>query len=124
MKNSRNNYSALENSDNIIGKSHATSTSAHELITNNYGQSRLLTKAQAAHYCALSPRGFAAWVKSGRLPGPITGTTRWDRRAIDVALDDAMTMAANENIDPYDTWKARYHENQSNRDSHSKKKTR
>ena len=29
--------------------------------------------------------GFSEWLKAGRLPGPIRGTTRWDRKAIDAA---------------------------------------
>lgn len=85
---------------------------------------RLLTKAQAAHYCALSSRGFSAWVKLGRLPGPIAGTTRWDRRAIDAAFDEAMRKAVNESADTYDTWKVRYHENKSKGNTHGKKETR
>jgi len=36
---------------------------------------RLITKAQAAEYCGLSPAGYDAWFKAGRLPGPIPGTT-------------------------------------------------
>lgn len=85
---------------------------------------RLLTKKQAANYCALSPRGFASWVKVGRLPKPIIGTARWDRRAIDAALDDAMNRSANDNENPYDNWKARRHENKLKRNSHSKEEAR
>lgn len=85
---------------------------------------RLLTKARAARYCALSCRGFSAWVKLGRLPGPIPGTKRWDRRAIDSAIDEATRKAANENLDNYDTWKARHHENKSKGSSYGKKKAR
>jgi integrase len=42
---------------------------------------RLLTREQAAAYCGLSVHGFSDWVKTGRLPGPIRGTVRWDRKA-------------------------------------------
>lgn len=48
---------------------------------------RLLTKDAAAEYCSLTPSGFTSWVKEGRLPRSIPGTHRWDRKAIDVALD-------------------------------------
>lgn len=48
---------------------------------------RLLTLAEAAAYCSLSRRGFLDWVDRGIVPGPIAGTRRWDRRAIDAALD-------------------------------------
>jgi len=50
-------------------------------------RSRLLTREEAAAYCRLSPQGFSRWVKSGRLPQPLSGTARWDLRAIDAALD-------------------------------------
>lgn len=96
----------------------------HRPAAENGDPPRLLTKAQAAHYCALSSRGFSAWVKLGRLPGPIAGTTRWDRHAIDAALDEAMSKVANENADTYNSWKARYHENKSKGNPHSKKETR
>lgn len=85
---------------------------------------RLLTKEQAARYCALSPRGFSSWVKIGRLPGPVTGTARWDRRAIDTALDKIMDGFSGKNVDIYDNWKASYNEGQLKRYSHSKEKTR
>ena len=48
---------------------------------------RLASRDQAAGYCCLSPSTFSTWVKSGRLPPPITGTLRWDLKAIDRALD-------------------------------------
>lgn len=50
---------------------------------------RRLTLRQAADYCALMPSGFAAWQRQGIVPGPIPGTKRWDRKALDAALDKA-----------------------------------
>jgi hypothetical protein len=35
--------------------------------------------------CSL--RAFDEWVRRGIVPGPIAGTRRWDRKAIDAALD-------------------------------------
>ena len=54
----------------------------------------------------MSQEGFDQWVKRGLVPGPIPGTQRWDRKAIDAALDrasglDTMTSSA------FDVWKAR-----------------
>ena len=66
---------------------------------------RLLTREQAAAYCGLSVHGFSQWVKTGRLPGPIRGTTRWDRKAIDAALDQASGINPRTVIAPYDEWK-------------------
>lgn len=48
---------------------------------------RVMTKAEAAAYCRLTPSGFTEWVAKKRLPGPIPGTRRWDKAAIDAALD-------------------------------------
>jgi predicted DNA-binding transcriptional regulator AlpA len=70
---------------------------------------RLLTREQAAAYCGLSVYGFAEWVKTGRLPGPIRGTIRWDRKAIDAALDQASGLQATLQASPLEEWKARHH---------------
>lgn len=48
---------------------------------------RLMSKATAAAYCELSLAAFADWVRKGRLPKRLRGTQRWDRAAIDDALD-------------------------------------
>jgi hypothetical protein len=50
---------------------------------------RSLNRHQAAAYCGCdSLSTFADWVRRGIVPGPIPGTHRWDRRAIDAALGD------------------------------------
>jgi hypothetical protein len=48
---------------------------------------RLMTGAEAAAYLGLTPASFSKWVASGRAPKPLPGTRRWDRKAIDLALD-------------------------------------
>lgn len=48
---------------------------------------RVLTKRGAAAYCSLTDSGFDHWVTTGKLPGPMKGTRRWDKVAIDLALD-------------------------------------
>lgn len=50
---------------------------------------RCLTREQAAEYCGLSLDGFDDWRRRGLIPGPIAGTRRWDRKALDLALDKA-----------------------------------
>lgn len=67
---------------------------------------RVLTREQAAAYCGLSVRGFSEWIKTGRLPGPIRGTIRWDKKAIDAALDQASGINPTIGTSPYDQWKA------------------
>lgn len=48
---------------------------------------RLMTRAQAAAYCAFTPSRFSQLVKAGTMPPAVPGTTRWDRLAIDASLD-------------------------------------
>jgi hypothetical protein len=56
---------------------------------------RGLKKEDAADYCGCdSTSAFDSWVKRGIVPGPIPGTQRWDRKAIDLALDRASGIEA------------------------------
>jgi hypothetical protein len=48
---------------------------------------RLMMGAEAAAYLGLTPASFTKWVADGRAPKPLPGTRRWDRKAIDLALD-------------------------------------
>ena len=48
---------------------------------------RLLSGAAAAAYLGLKPATFSQWVADGRAPKPLPGTRRWDRKALDLALD-------------------------------------
>ncbi|BCM83814.1 hypothetical protein [Methylobacterium indicum] len=49
---------------------------------------RGLTRDQAAEYCGCETTdAFDDWVRRGIVPGPMIGTRRWDRKAIDRALD-------------------------------------
>ena len=68
---------------------------------------RGLTRDAAAAYCGLSPQGFDDWVKRGVVPGPIPGTQRWDRKAIDLALDRASGLAIVKDS-AFDDWKRRH----------------
>jgi hypothetical protein len=77
---------------------------------------RCLTRDQAAAYCGLEPVGFDAWVRRGIVPGAIPGTRRWDRHAIDAALDKRSGLASPSpvgELSPYDEWKVREHARQS-----------
>ena len=48
---------------------------------------RLLTRQEAAGYCGLTESGFSSWMARRLVPGPLPGTKRWDRKALDLALD-------------------------------------
>jgi len=65
---------------------------------------RIFTRQDAADYCRLSLSGFDGWVRKGLLPGPINGTRRWDRKALDRALDGEGRASAQ--ALPLDAWMA------------------
>jgi predicted DNA-binding transcriptional regulator AlpA len=48
---------------------------------------RLLNKKEAAAYCGVSVGTFSKWVKAEIMPTAVSITRRWDRKAIDAALD-------------------------------------
>ena len=48
---------------------------------------RLLDRAAVLEYCSITGATFHRWVAEGRLPGPLPGTNRWDKKAIDRQLD-------------------------------------
>lgn len=55
---------------------------------------RGMTREQAAAYCGCeSLCAFDDWVRRKIIPGAIPGTHRWDRKAIDLALDRASGIA-------------------------------
>jgi hypothetical protein len=63
----------------------------------------------AAAYLGLTPAAFHKWVTEGRIPKPLPGTRRWDRKAIDLALDRISGIespaAAQEPEDEFEKWK-------------------
>lgn len=68
---------------------------------------RLMTKAEAAAYCAVTPSRFYQLVRAGTLPAAVPGTTRYDRIAIDRALDKhAGLETAQEELSPLQKWLA------------------
>lgn len=71
-------------------------------------QPRLMSGPDAAAYLGLTPATFAKWVAEGRIPKPLPGTRRWDRRAIDIALDKLSGTVAPSIVpdeDPFEAWK-------------------
>jgi hypothetical protein len=69
---------------------------------------RLLTRKQAASYCGVSLTTFTAWVRRGIVPGPVHRTHRWDRKAIDAALDVLSCIDARLEGKALDQWKAKH----------------
>ena len=73
---------------------------------------RMLTRAQAAAYCGVGSTTFTAWVGRGIVPGPVPATHRWDRKAIDAALDALSRIDDKLEGEALDRWKAKRHAGQ------------
>jgi hypothetical protein len=72
-----------------------------------FRQRRGMTREKAAAYCGCeSMAAFSDWVRRGIVPGPLPGTKRWDRKAIDAALDRASGLGATLRQSPLDAWRA------------------
>ena len=68
-------------------------------------EKRGMTRERAAAYLDLEPAGFDGWVRKGIVPGPMEGTKRWDKKAIDAALDKRSGLSPTMPADPYEEWK-------------------
>lgn len=97
-------------------KATADMKSAHTSIA----MPRLITKAQAAAYCGLSTSSFSRWVGAGLLPTALSGTARWDREAIDYALDKASGLSDAGLVNEFDLWKEKRDARSTERSSPSK----
>jgi hypothetical protein len=80
---------------------------------------RLLTREQAAAYCGVGLTTFTAWVRRGIIPGPLPATHRWDKKAIDAALDVLSCIDAKLDGKALDQWKAKYRARHTERDAPS-----
>lgn len=58
------------------------------------GEVRLLSGPDAAAYLGITPATFSRWVADGTVPRPVPGKRRWDRKAIDLALDKSSGIVA------------------------------
>lgn len=68
---------------------------------------RLMTRAEAAAYCGYTPEHFSRHVSAGRLPSPLPHMHRWDRLAIDKALDAVSGISKEPTADErYAAWEA------------------
>lgn len=65
---------------------------------------RLIGRKEAAAYCGITPTCFSMWVSALKMPKPVAGTRRWDKRAIDARLDELSGLKVNDNEDPYEKW--------------------
>ena len=66
----------------------------------------VLTRREAAQMCRISLQTFDSWVRKGILPGPIWGTRRWSRDAIERRLAGGVVdLLANNQPSPFEQWK-------------------
>lgn len=65
---------------------------------------RLVTRAAAATYLSLSLSAFDRWVVQGIVPPALPGTRRWDKKAIDAALDRRSKLTQDA-PSAYERWK-------------------
>jgi hypothetical protein len=70
---------------------------------------RCLTVEGAAAYAGCRTiSAFRDWVRRGIMPGPLPGTHRYDRKAIDAALDRLSGLSATMvEVSEYEAWKQR-----------------
>lgn len=72
-------------------------------------QPRLMSGPDAAAYLGLTPAAFSKWVSEGRIPKPLPGTRRWDRKAIDMALDRISGIVSSmQSSDAEEEWERKY----------------
>ena len=70
---------------------------------------RGMSKKQAAAYAGCETlSAFNNWIRRGIMPGPIPGTHKWDRKAINAALDrlSGLQPTMQPRLSSYDAWKA------------------
>lgn len=66
---------------------------------------RLIGRKEASAYCNITPTAFSGWVRTNKMPPPIPGTRKWDKRAIDAKLDEISGLAGNDNAGETDLQK-------------------
>jgi hypothetical protein len=77
------------------------------IAVNDNRPPRLVSKAEAARYCGVTPATFAKWVLAGILPPTVSITSKYDMRALDAALDklSGIVSAEQQPEDSFETWK-------------------
>jgi len=77
---------------------------AHSAFKQEFA--RGLTVEEAATYAGCKTvSAFRDWIRRGLMPGPLPGTHRYDRKAIDAALDRMSGLAPTMQESSYASWK-------------------
>lgn len=70
---------------------------------------RGLSLEQAAEYCGCeTTETYITWQRRGLVPPPIPGTRRYDRKAIDAALDQASGLTKDRARSSFEEWEAKH----------------
>jgi hypothetical protein len=86
---------------------------------------RGLSREQAAAYAGCgSLSTFSNWIRRGIMPDPIPGTHKWDKKAIDAALDRLSGLQPTITSSPFDEWKAEQNARSPQRHPHDTQKAR
>jgi hypothetical protein len=76
------------------------------IAANDNEQPRLVSKAEAARYCGVTPATYAKWVLAGILPPTIPVIGKYDMRALNTALDKLSGIKSVEQTeDSFEKWK-------------------
>jgi len=68
---------------------------------------RGLTIEEAARYCGISTDTYKVWESEGWVPRPWPGTRRYDKKAVDLALDRMSGIKEDVKKSPLQEWRAR-----------------
>lgn len=86
---------------------------------------RLIGRKEASAYLGIAESTFSMWVASGKIPEPIPGTRKWDKKAIDARLDEISGLAPIAPIAPavdargaYERWSAQREKRDEHRPIH------
>jgi hypothetical protein len=76
------------------------------IAANDNEPPRLVSKAEAARYCGVTPATYAKWVLEGIVPPSLPIIGKYDMRALNAALDRLSGIKATEHSeDSFEVWK-------------------
>jgi hypothetical protein len=69
---------------------------------------RLMSRGELMAYLAVRSTTLSRLIRAGSIPGPVPGLKRWDRAAVDAALDRLSGIAKHAPHDEFAARKARW----------------
>lgn len=84
---------------------HLTADLIHALPIH---ERRVFNRNEAASYVGVSPGHFKKLVDEGVMPAPLAAygrARRWDKAALDLALDSTSDVVGSMSLSAYDLWK-------------------